>query len=356
LSASIKPKHLMVDGCGLMKVKENNPDTDTFTVRLGTKPLGDNTVAIEVTAWDQTEVAISPSRTTFNKDNWNVPQTFEVLSAGDDGVVDGDIISKIDIAVDTLATTDKGETKVFDGDVINIFGYSNCVVDANRKTSGGKKRRLADLAAKTKQLTTERLETKLKCFSHRSTKVTGFSPDGSPELSRLVLDVQTEDDSFDIPQVIGITAAAIAGIVAVVIIVLIICAIVSAVAVRAIKKARGEKADQQIEDKKKADKAEGEIAFRMDEMDNMKMDDVEGVTTRLKGERDRLRDENVKLAASAGEEPMLCADTEDNELLVEQIKELKSENDRLRDANKNKKRNRKKKKGKATGFGQQQED
>lgn len=224
------------------------------------------------------------------------------------------------------------------------------------RLAGQKKRRLADLAAKTKQLTTERLETKLKCFSHRSTKVTGFSPNGSPELSRLVLDVQTEDDSFDTIKVAAVSAAVIGGVIAVIIIVLIICAIVSALAVRAIKKARGEKADKQIEDKKKADKAEGEIAFRMDEMDNMKMDDVEGVTARLKGERDRLRDENVKLAASAGEEPMLCADTEDNEMLVAQIKELKSENDRLRDANKNNKRNRKKKKGKATGFGQQQED
>merc|ERR1712037_581696 len=48
------------------------------------------------------------------------------------------------------------------------------------------------------------------------------------------------------------------------------------------------------------------------------------------GERDRLRDENEKLAADLGEEPKMCANTEDTEALVEQIKSLKGENDRLR--------------------------
>lgn len=95
----------------------------------------------------------------------------------------------------------------------------------------------------------------------------------------------------------------------------------------------------------------------MNEMDaEMDTEDVEGVTSRLKGERDRLREENVKLAADAGEEPMVCAETEDNDLLVEQIKELKGENDRLRDANNRKnKRKRKKNTKKAEGFGQQQD-
>ena len=75
-----------------------------------------------------------------------------------------------------------------------------------------------------------------------------------------------------------------------------------------------------------------------------------------KGARDRLQKQNQKLAADVGEEPMLCADTEDSDALVEQIKGLKGENDRLREMQQSNrsKRNRRKKK-KADGFGQQQE-
>ena len=53
------------------------------------------------------------------------------------------------------------------------------------------------------------------------------------------------------------------------------------------------------------------------------------MTWEWQGERDRLRDENEKLAADLGEEPMMCANTEDAEALVEQIKSLKGENDRF---------------------------
>ena len=45
-------------------------------------------------------------------------------------------------------------------------------------------------------------------------------------------------------------------------------------------------------------------------------------------ERDRLRDENESLASKKGEEPLVCAGTDDPEVLVEQIKSLKNENDR----------------------------
>ena len=54
---------------------------------------------------------------------------------------------------------------------------------------------------------------------------------------------------------------------------------------------------------------------------------------------------------------MFCADTEDSDALVEQIKGLKTENDRLREiqsADNSKRTNRRKKK-KADGFGQQRE-
>merc|ERR1712119_6954 len=143
----------------------------------------------------------------------------------------------------------------------------------------------------------------------------------------------------------GTTTGVISGIVAAIIITLIILAIVGALVAMAIKRKRGEEADRKADVKKGADKAEADISFRMDEMENARdMDDLEGTTSRLKGERDRLKEENQKLAADVGEEPMLCADTAGNDALVAQIKGLKTENDRLREIQStgNSKRRRKK--------------
>merc|ERR1712183_1123917 len=154
----------------------------------------------------------------------------------------------------------------------------------------------------------------------------------------------------------GTTTGVISGIVAAIIITLIVLAIVGALVAMAIRRKRGEEADRKADVKKGADQAEADISFRMDEMENGGMRDLEGTTARLKGERDRLKEENQKLAAEVGEDPMYCADTEDNDALVEQIKGLKGENDRLRemqDSSKNKRTRRNKKK--ADGFGQQQE-
>merc|ERR1712210_368724 len=155
----------------------------------------------------------------------------------------------------------------------------------------------------------------------------------------------------------GTTTGIVTGVIAAIIITLVVVAIAGALVAMAIKRKRGEEADRKADVKKGADKAEANISFRMDEMENARdMDDLEGTGTRLKGERDRLKEENQKLAADVGEDPMYCADTEDNDALVEQIKGLKGENDRLRemqDSSKNKRTRRNKKK--ADGFGQQQE-
>ena len=158
-------------------------------------------------------------------------------------------------------------------------------------------------------------------------------------------------------EVIKFTSGVTAGIVAAVILTLIVLAIAGYLVAKAIRRKRGEEADRKADVKQGADQAENDISFRMDEMENGRgLGDLEGTTARLKGERDRLKEENQKLAADVGEEPMLCADTEDSDALVEQIKGLKGENDRLREmqqSNSNKRNRRKKKK--ADGFGQQKE-
>jgi len=65
---------------------------------------------------------------------------------------------------------------------------------------------------------------------------------------------------------------------------------------------------------------------------------------------------NKKLAAEVGESPMECASTDDPDSLVEQIKSLKGENDRLRDLQSQTSQRPKKKAGKKReGFGQQQD-
>merc|ERR1711934_378103 len=112
------------------------------------------------------------------------------------------------------------------------------------------------------------------------------------------------------------TTGIVTGVVAAIIITLIVLAIVGALVAMAIRRKRGEEADRKADVKKGADKAEADISFRMDEMENAR----------------------------------------DNDALVEQIKGLKGENDRLRemqDSSKNKRTRRNKKK--ADGFGQQQE-
>merc|ERR1712048_811461 len=84
--------------------------------------------------------------------------------------------------------------------------------------------------------------------------------------------------------------------------------------------------------KAKADEAHDNIEFRVDaEMEDADMADLESPFSKLQAERDDLMEVNKKLAGEVGEEPMECASTDETDLLVEQIKGLKSENDRLRD-------------------------
>merc|ERR1712151_758558 len=184
-----------------------------------------------------------------------------------------------------------------------------------------------------------RRQTPLKCFSYDSSKITGKTGDKVPDENNLKFGVNIKRDTAG-AIAIKTTTGVITGIVAAIIITLIVLAIAGALVAMAIRRKRGEEADRKADVKKGADKAEADISFRMNEMENGRgMADLEGTTSRLKGERDRLKEENQKLAADVGEDPMYCADTEDNDALVEQIKGLKGENDRLRemqDSSKNK--------------------
>merc|ERR1712224_252460 len=196
---------------------------------------------------------------------------------------------------------------------------------------------------------------KIDCFSYTSALLTGKN-DAKPDKSQLELKIRvTDESSIRIPQILAYTglAAGVIGIVGAVFAVLAIIAFFVAVAV---KKKRAEEHDRKEDMKQKADQAEGNIEFRVDaEMEDTGMEDLETTTSKLLGERDELIEVNKKLAEEVGESPMECATTEDQDVLIEQIKSLKGENDRLRDLqSQTAKRNPKKSKKKREGFGEQQ--
>jgi len=76
--------------------------TDTFTVVLNARPIPGTQVVISVTPDDATEV--SPiSSLTFDTNNWDTPQTVTVTGA-DDFIDEGDVMSTLTVAVDTMST------------------------------------------------------------------------------------------------------------------------------------------------------------------------------------------------------------------------------------------------------------
>jgi len=202
----------------------------------------------------------------------------------------------------------------------------------------------------------ERLKKQTSCFSYESAKVTGKN-DLKPDKSQLALNVLVKDETIDF-QVIGVITGITAGaIVGVVILVLVILAIIGLLVAMAVRKRRGEEADRKAKMKAKADEAHDNIEFRVDaEMEDDDMEDLKSPFSKLQAERDDLMEINKKLAADVGEEPMECASTDDPDSLVEQIKSLKGENDRLRDLQSQTSQRPKKKAGKKReGFGQQQD-
>lgn len=259
----------------------------------------------------------------------------------------------LSINVDTTATQDTGTStfQASNNKYTHVLGYASCGPPVSDGTAAAP----AEGKLTAEELESARRQKSIKCFNADPTKITG-KKDQVADKSELDVgvDVQVDTTAKEIAQT---TTGIVGGIIAAIIITLVVLAIAGALVAMAIKRKRGEEADRKADVKKGADKAEADISFRMDEMENARdMEDLEGTGTKLKGERDRLKDENQKLAAEVGEDPMYCADTEDNDALVTQIKGLKGENDRLREmqessSNKRTRRNKKK----ADGFGQQQE-
>merc|ERR1712048_339242 len=308
---------------------------------------------------DKDTVVVTPLFQKFTKADWSTPKRFTVEARKAD-VLDAifesaDVLEEtLSINVDTTATQDTGTSilQASSNKYTHVLGYASC----GPPVSGGPAAAPAEGKLTAEELESARRQKSIKCFNADPTKITGKKDQVADE-SELEIDVDVKVDTTakDIAQT---TTGIVGGIIAAIIITLIVLAIAGALVAMAIKRKRGEEADRKADVKKGADRAEADISFRMNEMENGRgMADLEGTTSRLKGERDRLQEENRKLAAAVGEEPMLCADTEDTEALVGQIKGLKTENDRLREiqSTDNSKRTNRRKKKKADGFGQQME-
>ena len=247
--------------------------------------------------------------------------------------------------MDSSDTKDAGLSifHVVDKKYEHVFGYVSCG-DAPLSDAVTTVKPAASKALEEEELERMCRQTPLKCFSYDSSKITGLEGDTVPDEHTLQFGVDVDNGAITDPP--KITLATIIGIVGSVTITLIILVISGYLVAKAIRRKRGEEADRKADVKQGADQAENDISFRMDEMENGCMGDLEGTTARLKGERDRLKEENQKLAADVGEEPMIFADTADIDVIVAQIKNLKIDNERLRkiQSTGNSKRRRKRKK------------
>jgi uncharacterized membrane protein len=252
-------------------------------------------------------------------------------------------------------------------EVADVLGYINCfggkdasniniVKDTTASPVASDDGRRLQAGVTQEQADAQRQQIEIDCFSYDSSKITGKQGAPAPDYAALSLDVKVGDDTTDYTGVITTTVGIAGGIIAAIIIVVVVMAIIAALVAVAVKRQREEEHERKAEIKEKADQAEAEIDFHMDEMDaEGDLEDIESSATKMKAERDRLKEENEKLAADVGEDPLFLASTEDPDVLVEQIKSLKGENDRLRDMQQSGTNTRRKKKKKAEGFGQQQD-
>lgn len=83
--------------------EDGTTTTDTFTVVLNARPISGTQVVLTITPNDATEVSTTMSLT-FDTNDWDMPQTVNVTGVDDD-LDDGDILSTVTVAVDTVNTT-----------------------------------------------------------------------------------------------------------------------------------------------------------------------------------------------------------------------------------------------------------
>jgi len=84
-------------------VVSESATTDEFTVVLTSEPLSD--VVFTVTATDAGEATAAPATLTFTPGNWSTAQTVTVTGV-DDPLVDGNVLSDVDLAVDDANSDD----------------------------------------------------------------------------------------------------------------------------------------------------------------------------------------------------------------------------------------------------------
>ena len=96
------PGFTVVESSGTTSVNESG-STDTFTVVLDSKPVGD--VVIGVSSGDTGEATVSPASLTFDSSNWDSAQTVTVTGV-DESDDDGDQDTTITLSVTDGSTDD----------------------------------------------------------------------------------------------------------------------------------------------------------------------------------------------------------------------------------------------------------
>ena len=79
-------------------------ESDTINVSLTKQPQ--DAVVINVASTDESEGVVAPAFLVFTSANWNQPQGITVTGVGDEGVVDGDVLYEIELAVDSVSDSE----------------------------------------------------------------------------------------------------------------------------------------------------------------------------------------------------------------------------------------------------------
>lgn len=318
-------------GCGTVRLIQGAPAA-TVSVVLLSEPYtagAEVVVTASVTPADSASTinaAITITPATFDSSNWNVPQEISISLADVESADQppSDVPLEISFFVDGDSTTDGG----FGG---TYGGYSDCADDED-------------------------------CFNLKyGTVANTQSMCGLFQTNRTIIEYIASPDDGDDTDNGGLPDSAIYGIIGgvlgLIIVIILIILILACEREKKIRKLREEEAQVKNDRLDAADHLE--IDFRLDNENDLDIDQLSSqlneVNQRLARERNKLKAENELLAAKAGESGIssTLADTEDANQLVNQIKQLKVDNDRLREmSNAPTRPKRKKPKTKKADFGQ----